>query len=131
MFARVLPSHPLKLHLSWTWHSMLVERHCPAKMMCVYAYVYVCVCISIHRYAYTLHRYAYTLLVCVYMQELHGDDRIEVCCASADAIQGETLDYMVLALPPSTSQWSEWLCDPSRLLTIMFWYRWQLDIIMV
>ena len=33
---------------------------------------------------------------------------------------------MVLALPASTSQWSEWLCDPSRLLTIMSRYRWQL-----
>ena len=55
-----------------------------------------------------------------------GDDRIEICCASADAVQGETFDYMVLALPASTSQWSEWLCDPSRLLTIMSRYRWQL-----
>ena len=61
-----------------------------------------------------------------FVQERHGDDEIEVCCASADAIQGETLDYMVLALPPSTSQWSEWLCDPSRLLTVMSRYRWQL-----
>ena len=33
---------------------------------------------------------------------------------------------MVLALPPSTREWSEWLCDPSRLLTILSRYRWQL-----
>ena len=30
------------------------------------------------------------------------------------------------ALPPSTREWSEWLCDPSRLLTIMSRYHWQL-----
>ena len=54
------------------------------------------------------------------------EGQIEISCASADAVQGETLDYMVLALPPFTSQWSEWLCDPSRLLTIMSRYRWQL-----
>ena len=40
---------------------------------------------------------------------------IKVCCVSADAIQGETLDFMVLALPPSTSQFSQWICNPSRL----------------
>ena len=66
-----------------------------------------------------------------FVQERHGDYSFEVYCASADAIQGETLDYVVLALPPSTSQWSEWLCDPSRLLTIMSRYRWQLDSIMI
>ena len=45
---------------------------------------------------------------------------------SADAIQGETLEYMVLALPPMTSNWSPWLRDPSRLLTILSRFRWQL-----
>ena len=35
-------------------------------------------------------------------------------------------DYRVLALPPSTREWSEWLRDPSRLLTIMSRYHWQL-----
>jgi hypothetical protein len=45
-------------------------------------------------------------------------DQFEVDCVSADAVQGETLEYMVLALPPFTSQWSEWLQDPCRLLTI-------------
>ena len=53
-------------------------------------------------------------------------DRIEIFCASADAVQGETFDYVVLALPSSTSQWSEWLCDPNRMLTIISRYRWQL-----
>ena len=61
-----------------------------------------------------------------FVQERHWDYSFEVYCASADAIQGETLDYMVLALPPSTREWSEWLCDPSRLLTIMSRYHWQL-----
>ena len=45
---------------------------------------------------------------------------------SADAIQGETLEYMILALPPVTSDWSPWLRDPSRLLTILSRFRWQL-----
>ena len=60
------------------------------------------------------------------MDEDAMEDHIEISCASADAVQGETLDYMVLALPPFTSQWYQWLCDPSRLLTIMSRYRWQL-----
>ena len=33
---------------------------------------------------------------------------------------------MVLALPSLTQVWSEWLCDPSRLLTILSRYRYQL-----
>ena len=51
---------------------------------------------------------------------------IAISCVSADSIQGETLDYMILALPPNTKDWSEWLCEPSRLLTIISRYRWQL-----
>ena len=61
-----------------------------------------------------------------FVGQWQGNYSSEVHCASADAIQGETLDYMVLALPPSTREWSEWLCDPSRLLTIMSRYHWQL-----
>ena len=34
-------------------------------------------------------------------------NRLEISCASADAVQGETFDYVVLALPPLTSQWSD------------------------
>ena len=59
------------------------------------------------------------------------NDLTEICCMSADAVQGETFDYMVLALPPSTSEWSEWLCEPSRLLTIISRYKLQLAIIYV
>ena len=51
---------------------------------------------------------------------------MEVICVLADTIQDETLDYMLLALPPSMSQWSEWLRDPPRLLTILSRFRWQL-----
>ena len=32
--------------------------------------------------------------------------RLEISCASADAVQGKIFDYVVLALPLVTSQWS-------------------------
>ena len=77
---------------------------------------------------------AYTAMVDLvrFVQGLHpaaeyivddAGDRFEVLCVSADSVQGETLDHMVLALPPATSQWSEWLSDTSRLLTIVSRYR--------
>jgi hypothetical protein len=53
-------------------------------------------------------------------------DQINIVCASADALQGDTLEYMVLALPPDAATWSEWQSSPSRLLTIFSRYRWQL-----
>ena len=62
------------------------------------------------------------------LEQMMRKEKLEFICASADAVQGETLDYMVLALPPKTMQWSPWLCDPSRLLTIMSRYRRQLAI---
>ena len=53
-------------------------------------------------------------------------NRPTIFCATADAFQGETFDFVVLALPPSAAVWSDWLCDPNRLLTIISRYRWQL-----
>ena len=47
-------------------------------------------------------------------------------CVTLDSVQGETFDYVVLALPPIAAEWSEWLCDPTRLLTLISRNRWQM-----
>ena len=56
-------------------------------------------------------------------------DKPEQCkidCVTIDAVQGETFDYVVLALPPTAAEWSSWLCDATRLLTLISRNRWQM-----
>ena len=54
------------------------------------------------------------------------DEHCSIECVTVDAIQGETFDYVVLALPPPAAEWSDWLCNPNRLLTLISRHRWQL-----
>ena len=52
----------------------------------------------------------------------HHFDHAEQCtieCVTIDAVQGETFDYVILALPPRAAEWSDWLCNPNRLLTVI------------
>ena len=59
----------------------------------------------------------------------HRFDNPEQCkidCVTIDAVQGETFDYVVLALPPTAAEWSGWLCDATRLLTLISRNRWQM-----
>ena len=48
-----------------------------------------------------------------------NENCLRIKCVSADAVQGETFEIVVLALPPTTREWTSYLCDPSRMLTML------------
>ena len=49
-------------------------------------------------------------------------DNLQVKHLSGDAIQGGTLEAMVLTLPPHAAEWTEWLASPPRILTVFSRY---------
>ena len=57
-----------------------------------------------------------------------GEGSLTVTSVSLDSVQGETFDHAVLALPPQTSQWSPYLCDPCRQMVLLSRHKVQVAI---